>query len=385
VIQGMREQKIPADLYWIDAGWYEPITLPPGQDVGSPNSDWAGHRGDWIVSKGLYPNGMKPIGDALRAGGIGFLLWIEAETANTGAHRYQEHRDWYLQPPGRSEAYLNLGNPAAYKSITDQVSGIIGDAGLTWYRQDFNFTPAPYWAAADAPDRVGMSEIGSIMGLYAYWDELRARHPGLRIDNCASGGRRLDIETMSRSVALWRSDNAGDPLAEQFHTVGVMPWVPLTSGVWITIKGSSPPPGSALQLYQQRSAYCAGMTVCIDQTPAPWIKAAFDEFHEVEPYFLGDFYPLLPAGLDQSTWAAWQLQKPDRKSGVAICLRRPPSPYPIFQLDLRAIDPEAQYDVEVRTGVEKGTVKTVPGRDLAHYSIAIADKPGSALVFYARH
>ena len=108
-----------------------------------------------------------------------------------------------------------------------------------------------------------MSEIKGIMGLYSYWDELRKRHPGLQIDNCASGGRRLDIETMSRSVALWRSDCAGQPLAEQFHTQGLMPWVPLTAGVWCAIKGGTPV-GSSQQLYEQRSGYCAGMTVCVD-------------------------------------------------------------------------------------------------------------------------
>ena len=384
IIQGMRDRNIPADLYWIDAGWYEPITLPPGKDVDS-SSPWAVYRGDWIVSKSIYPSGMKPIGDALKSAGIGFLLWIEAETANQGAHRFQEHPNWYLQQPGRSEAFLNLGNPDAYKSITDQVSGIIESAGLTWYRQDFNFIPTDYWAAADTPDRIGMSEIKSIMGLYAYWDELRARHPGLRIDNCASGGRRLDIETMSRSVALWRSDDAGDPIHEQFHTGGVMPWIPLTSGVWITIKGSSPPPGSAAQLYQQRSAYCAGMTVCIDQTPAPWLKTAFDEFHEVRPYFLGDFHLLLPPVLDETAWAAWQLQKRDHNSGIAVCLRRPGNPYSALELNLQAIDPQAQYDVEVRAGIDKAKVQTMPGKALAKLRVEIPDAPGSALVFYSRH
>ncbi len=32
-------------------------------------------------------------------------------------------------------------------------------------------------------------------------------HPHLLIDNCASGGRRIDLETCSRAVHLWHSDN----------------------------------------------------------------------------------------------------------------------------------------------------------------------------------
>ena len=387
VIRGLRDQRIPADLYWIDAGWYEPISLPPGINF-KLDSGWDDHRGDWIVSKALYPGGMRPIGEALKAANIGFLLWIEAETANADSRRFKGNPGFYLRLPHHAvtedhPAFLNLGNPEAFKSITDQVSGIITDDELTWYRQDFNFMPAAYWAAADAPDRVGMSEIKSIAGLYAYWDELVARHPGLKIDNCASGGRRLDIETMSRSVALWRSDNAGEPIGEQFHSVALMPWIPLTSGVWITLKDSSSPPGTRRQLYEQRSGYCAGMTVCIDQDPAPWVRAAFDEFHEVRPYFLGDFYALLPPTANPGAWAAWQLQKPNRRSGILVALRRPDSPNPTVELNLHALDPGAQYEVEVRTGLERGKVEMMAGRDLARYRLTVSDRPGSALVFYS--
>jgi alpha-galactosidase len=388
VIQGMAAEKIPADLYWIDAGWYPPITLPPGAGY-NVGSDWAGHRGNWVLSPNLYPDSMKPLGEALKAAGIGFLVWFEAETASPDAPWVKDHPDWYLTVAGHDPNdagwphFLNLGNPAAAAAITSTVSQFITDNELTWYRQDYNFAPAPYWAAADKPDRVGMNEIKSIMGLYKYWDDLRAQHPGLRIDNCASGGRRLDIETASRSVSLWRSDNAGDPIGEQFHTAAMNPWYPMNAGVWITVKGGSPI-GSTQQLYEQRSGYSSGMTVCIDQDPAPWIKAAFEEFDEVRPYYMGDFYPLLPPSTDGSVWAAWQCQKLDKSSGVVVVLRRPGSPYSAMQLALKAIDPNANYAVEIRLTRDKGQPVTMKGADLQHLAVAINDKPGSALVFYTK-
>jgi alpha-galactosidase len=390
VIKQMAEQKIPADAYWMDAGWYEPISLPPegGYTTSSP---WDQFRGDWIISKSLYPDGFKPIGEALKQAGIGYLVWFEAETANGPSKRLQAHPDWYLlagrKPQdlhGGDIAFLNLGNPDALKDITDQISQIITDGELTWYRQDYNFAPVGYWSADDKPDRVGMSEIKSITGLYAYWDELRKRHPGLQIDNCASGGRRLDIETMSRSVALWRSDNACDPIGEQHHTMGLMPWVPLTAGVWGATKDNPNKPGSPAKLYEERSAYCAGMTVCTDETPAPWLKTAFDEFHEVQPYYFGDYYSLLPDDANGSVWAAWQLQKRDKKSGVVIVLRRPGSPYAALQLDLQAIDSAATYDVEIRNGQGKGPAQKMSGADLTHLPITISARPGSALIFYSK-
>jgi alpha-galactosidase len=391
VIQGMAEQKIPADLYWIDAGWYEPLALTPEQGY-TVGSDWAGHRGDWILSHNLYPDTMRPLGEALKAAGIGFLVWFEAETANPDSKNLAAHPDWYLLQPGKqmtggAEAFLNLGNPDARKWITDLVSKFITDNELTWYRQDFNFEPAPYWAAVDAknPARVGMAEIQSIEGLYQYWDDLRAQHPGLRIDNCASGGRRLDIETASRSVSLWRSDNATDPIGEQSHTVGLCPWYPMNAAVWLTVKSSNPPPhGTPTELYQERSGYGPGMTVCIDQDPAPWVKTAFEEFDEVRPYFMGDFYPLLPQSSDPSMWAAWQMQMTDRNSGLVMAMRRPGSPYVTLNLALHAIDPAASYAVELRRTLDRVQPVSMKGAALQHLAITIDDKPGSILIFYRK-
>ena len=58
-----------------------------------------------------------------------------------------------------------------------------------------------------APEfRRGMNEAGYVRGLYELWDSVRNSHPNLIIDNCASGGRRHDLETMTRSIPLWPSD-----------------------------------------------------------------------------------------------------------------------------------------------------------------------------------
>ena len=125
----------------------------------------------------------------------------------------------------------NYGNPGALKGITDMVSSFITDFGMTMYRQDFNIPPADYWNKNDTPDRIGMTEIGHVEGLYKFLDTLLAQHPGLVIDNCASGGRRIDIEMMSRSFVMWRSDHGFlDTLAEQGQTQALAPWVPENEG-----------------------------------------------------------------------------------------------------------------------------------------------------------
>jgi alpha-galactosidase len=396
-IQWVHDHKIPVEVYAVDAGWY-------GASSGAEsNSSWGKYRGDWFPSPLYYPNGIHPLGAALRAAGFGFSLWVEPGSGMPGTKIVKDHPDWFFPslPPTEYQHWsfppetllANLGNPEALKGITDMVSGFITDFGMTWYRQDFNTMPEHYWERADTPDRVGMTEIGNIEGLYKMWDELLARHPGLHIDNCASGGRRVDIEMMSRSFLVWRTDHGFvDTLAEQAQTQALAPWVPgvmafesyTQSKPW-----TRPGPYSTPEnLYLTRLGYDAGYGVNpgaagVDNDAwVAWIKQVINEYREMRPYFYGDFYALLPYSLDAETWSAWQWDRPENKDGVVVVLRRPKSPFTTMALGLHHLSPSALYEVEIRTAFDKTPVEEMKGSDLANLRIELTDAPSSTLIFY---
>ena len=124
---------------------------------------------------------------------------------------------------------FDLGNKEAREWLCRYIGDLIERNGIDYYRQDFNMEPDKYWAAHDEAGRTGMKEIRHVEGLYAFWDYLLERFPGLLIDNCASGGRRLDLETTSRSAPLWRSDyyHYDDPDGYQGHTYGLNFFLPI--------------------------------------------------------------------------------------------------------------------------------------------------------------
>lgn len=294
-IQWVHDNKIPVDVFAVDAGWY-------GDSVGAemdPTNPWWKNRGDWFPSPLYYPHGIKPLGDALKAAGIGFSLWIEPETSIPGKKIARDHPDWFIgrpREPGMThdELQADLGNPAARQGLTNMVSDFITDFGMTWYRQDFNHSPENYWKAADQPDRIGITEIKHIEGLYEMWDNLLRRHPGLHIDNCASGGRRLDIEMMSRSFSVWRTDYGfTDTLAEQAQTQALAYWVPENMGFEtysMEFEGHSVPwthPGpysTPESLYLMRLGYSAGFGVgpgaagVHNEEWVSWIKQGLAEY-----------------------------------------------------------------------------------------------------------
>ncbi len=206
-IDEIKKHSLPYEIYWIDAGWYGPEGNVSADEF-SPG--WVEHTGNWSVNPSIYPEGFKPISEAAHQAGMKFLVWMEPERACIGTPLTEEHPDWFLSDSDTLSrgvsVLLNLGNEQALTWLIEFVSQFIAENGLDVYRQDFNYMPLASWRRNDSPDRQGVTEIRHIEGLYRFWDELRNRFPDLLIDNCASGGRRIDIETMSRSIPLWASD-----------------------------------------------------------------------------------------------------------------------------------------------------------------------------------
>jgi len=102
---------------------------------------------------------------------------------------------------------------------------------------------------------VGITEIRHIEGLYALWDRIRAAHPNVLIDNCAGGGRRIDLETLRRATVLSRSDvvdvggKAGGKvdIVNQIQCWGLGHWLADHAGL-----------NNAFDAYATRSALCTG-------------------------------------------------------------------------------------------------------------------------------
>ena len=375
------ENKLPMDYLWVDAGWFGDDEAKEGATVF--NSQWGRFVGDWHANPGYFPEGLKPLGQALKDMGLGFLLWLEPERVYKGTVWQREHPDYMLGPVGDNYLF-DLGNPDARRMLTDHLAGLIAEGNIGCYRQDFNMDPRPFWDNADAPDRVGMSEIRHITGLYAMWDELRQRFPNLLIDNCSSGGRRIDLETISRSIPLWRSDVQCWPgfgvTALQCQTQGLGLWAPLSVGCC-----------DREDTYVFRSALGPGMVLIMydferdtqKHFSADWLRRMLGDLESVRKYFLGDFYPLLSFSLAGDTWAAWQYDRPDLGEGMILALRRPESPFCAMTPALQGLDVNAVYELR---DLDTGATTRRTGKDLVSTGIElrIDQRPGSRLLVYRK-
>ncbi|MHB8974176.1 MAG: alpha-galactosidase [Pirellulaceae bacterium] len=353
------------ECYWLDAGWFE--------------GGWPAGVGNWVPGPEQFPRGLRPLGEAAHRAGMKFVLWLEPERVSPNSRLAKEHPEWVLHA-GAGDGLLNLGDPAARMWLTDHISKSFQEWGVDVLRQDFNIDPLRFWQAADAPDRQGITEIRHVTGLYELWDELVRRQPGLTIDNCASGGRRIDLETVSRSYPLWRSDTPcvgfqAWPVWDQVQVAGLSLYVPQhTGGVW------------GLDPYTFRSAATMGVSVCRDvrakDYSAETTHSALSELNELRPLYLGDYYPLFDINTNEQVWCGWQFDRPELGRGFAVVLRRPQSPYARADLQLRGLVAEARYEVEWRESYEVKDKRVLTGAELAQLRIEIGTAPGSVLVTY---
>jgi alpha-galactosidase len=388
-ITNIKEQKLPYDYYWIDADWYGPDKKAA---IDLSESKWAINVGNWRFNKMLYPQGMKPISDTAHKAGMKFLLWVEPERAIGGTPITMEHPEWFLDELGRKQGtegcslLLNLGNPEAWKWCVELIAGMIKEQWIDCYRQDFNFNPLPYWQANDAPDRVGMTEIRHIEGLYAFWDELHLRFPNLLIDNCASGGRRLDFEMMRRSIPLWASDMQcfADYITErnQQQVYGLSLWIPQFSfGTGINHPGDT---------YHFRSTMAAGIVAHLfgdmehpinPEYPYQWLRDRLAEYHRAKVYFSGDFYPLMKQSDSFEDWSVFQFDRQDLGSGILECFRKKKSPIEKVCPQLRGLKSSDIYEIE---DVDSKQIFKISGHELMEkgWPVEIANRRDSRLFFY---
>lgn len=362
-LEGYARRGLTVDYWWRDAGWYP------------CKSDWW-LTGTWEPDPLRYPGGLRAVADKAHSNGMKFIVWFEPERVTPGTWLYENHPEWLLGKDG-DQKLLNLGNPAARMWVTGHIDTMIVEQGIDMYRQDFNIDPLPFWTSSDAEDRQGMTENLYVRGLLAYWDSLKARHPGMPFDNCASGGRRNDLEMMRRGIPLSKSDFAGGTASSQCQLYGIASWLPyFGAGL-----GMSEDP------YVMRSNIAPWSAVCYDTRKDTLnydlIRRFISEWRRLAPYFQGDYYPLAPYSLEENVWMAWQFDQPETGEGMVEAFRRSSCPDSTQVFKLEGLEPAAVYTLE---NIDRASFEKLTGRELMNRGIRLSVPacPGTAIIVYRK-
>jgi alpha-galactosidase len=183
---------IGVERFVLDDGWF-----------GSRRDDRHG-LGDWTVSDQMWPDGLAPLFDTVRGLGMQVGLWVEPEMVNLDSDVVRAHPDWVLGPAGarswRGQHVLDLTNPDAWAHLLGRLDALISENGIDFLKWDHNRDL--HEATSSGHPAVHQQTVAA----YDLLDKLLARHPGLEIESCASGGARVDLGILEHTQRVWASD-----------------------------------------------------------------------------------------------------------------------------------------------------------------------------------
>ncbi|MCU1538658.1 MAG: glycoside hydrolase clan [Humibacillus sp.] len=192
-------KRIGAERFVLDDGWF-----------GARRNDRVG-LGDWVVSEEVWPEGLSPLVDHVKGLGLEFGLWVEPEMVNEDSDLVRAHPDWVLRPRDgmprewRHQQLLDLSRADAFDEILTRISDLVTTYGIDYLKWDHNrdLHEAVHTVGGvlDAP-----AVHAQTRAIYALFDALRQRHPGLEIESCSSGGARVDLGVLERTDRVWTSD-----------------------------------------------------------------------------------------------------------------------------------------------------------------------------------
>lgn len=209
------------EYFVLDGGWNG-----GGQDGEFPSL--LPHIGTWQVSREKFPNGLAPLKELAARHGIKLGLWFDIERAHPASKAMREHPELFFADwdGGDGCRLMRLQDDQARDWAVETISEQVRLLDAKWLRLDMNINPADCWARQDAPGRRGATECRYVENLYGLYDALLKRFPDVALENCASGGRRIDLETIRRSHTDWISDHSQSEAVMRYHLHGACRWLP---------------------------------------------------------------------------------------------------------------------------------------------------------------
>ena len=180
----------------IDCGWYKQPGIP-----------WDMSMGDYEVSKELFPEGLGKTVEAIKEAGLKPGIWFEIEGVGKAAKAYQME-DHLLHVDGTvltttRRRFWDMKDPWVEQYLTEKVIGFLKRYGFEYMKIDYNDTIG---IGCDGPDSLGEGLRINIEKTFEFLEKVKREIPGIVLENCASGGHRLEPRFLAATSMASFSD-----------------------------------------------------------------------------------------------------------------------------------------------------------------------------------
>ncbi len=179
----------------IDAGWHV-----------RTGNDWS-DIGDWNTNRELFPDGLAYTAEKIREAGMIPGLWYEMENVAGSSDifnrtEYLLHRDGYPLQAG-ARRFLDMRKPEVWEYLEEKVIRNLKECGFGYLKVDYNDNIG---IGCDGAESLGEGLRQNMEKTREFFARLRQELPDLVIENCSSGGHRLEPSMQALSSMASFSD-----------------------------------------------------------------------------------------------------------------------------------------------------------------------------------
>ena len=197
---GKKLSGTPVKYIVIDAGWSKTTNPHLGQ----------GGNGDWILDTEKFPNGLLPVSHALRDMGLRLGIWFEFEVTTQGARVFEKDYDhWHLTRngevivTGNGRSFWDFRKPEVIHYLKEKVIQFIKDNEIGYLKVDYN---GSIGIGCDGAESLGEGLRQQMLAVADFFSLVRQEIPSLVIENCSSGGHRLEPAMMDLTALTASTD-----------------------------------------------------------------------------------------------------------------------------------------------------------------------------------
>lgn len=169
----------------IDAGWY------------GKNDGWWSSLGDWDTNMDKFPNGLKEAADYIRSCGMVPGLWFEYESVGRTS-KYFNCPDHLLKKDGvvvttGEKRFWDMADPWVVEYLDKAVIQTLKECGFGYLKVDYNDTIG---IGCDGSESLGEGLRQRVQASQEFFRRIKREIPDIVIENCSSGGHRLEPSMM---------------------------------------------------------------------------------------------------------------------------------------------------------------------------------------------
>lgn len=221
--------KLGFEYYCIDCGWYSA-------------GPWWETVGEWLPSEERFPktaqcpNGLESLLSYIKSKGMIPGLWLELEVMGIKCPLAEQlPDDWFFMRHGKrviekSRYQLDFRNQEVRAFANSVVARLVEQYGVGYIKLDYNIEPG---VGTDLyADSAGDGLLEHNRAYLSWIDEIFTKYPQLVIENCGSGGMRMDYALLKRYSIQSTSDMEDYLMYATISANAALALTPEQAAVW---------------------------------------------------------------------------------------------------------------------------------------------------------